>query len=405
MILGCGYVGSRLARSLVADGQHVVACTHNRAQLEAAEALGAEAHSFEATRSQAFRHALGYHRRATVVYALPLIPGSPPGDTINRAIAASLRMGAERFVYLSSTAIYGEGRDGQVVDEGSPLDNDDPEARVHIGAEGPLADARANGLDTIILRLSSIYGPGRGVRERLRDGSYKLLDDGQHVYSRVHVDDVVGIIRAAVDRAPTNATYCVADDRPCPQGEYAGWLAERMELKAPPSVPALAPGQPRHRIRNRAVSNAKLKRELDYTFRYPSYVEGEQAIERDQGLEVRPAPPPPLVIHRRGASPDQLVEQSQLRRLALSYRELAPGVHPLAALDTAGDGSRDRANAGPSEALLMALSGGLTVHRDDDRQALEPGDVLEIPAHAASAHIRLEVSGAGPATLAVIRAR
>jgi hypothetical protein len=149
-----------------------------------------------------------------------------------------------------------------------------------------------------VLRLAAIYGPGRGVRERLRAGNYRLLDDGAHYFSRVHVDDLVGVIRAAAARAPAGAVYCVGDDRPTTQREYADWLAARLGTPAPPSVATLEPGRPRRAVRNRQIANTKLKRELCYTFRYPSYIEGEQAIEAESGLrpvEVAPAalPQPP----------------------------------------------------------------------------------------------------------------
>src|SRR5207245_790447 len=93
----------------------------------------------------------------------------------------------------------------------------DAEAMTRIAEESAVDMARISGLSTVVLRLAAIYGPGRGVRERLKAGSYKLLDDGAHYFSRVHVDDLVAIVRAAAERAPGGAVYCVADDRPTTQ--------------------------------------------------------------------------------------------------------------------------------------------------------------------------------------------
>ena len=172
-----------------------------------------------------------------------------------------------------------------------------------IAEESAVEMARLAGLSTVILRLAAIYGPGRGVRERLKAGSYKLIDDGEHYFSRVHVDDIVGILRAAAERAPGGAVYCVSDDRPTTQREYADWLVARLGVAPPPSVPSLAPGKPRRGVRNRKVVNARLKRELDYRFRYPSYVEGEAAIEAEEAgaPSVAPTPAPPLSMRRAAA--------------------------------------------------------------------------------------------------------
>src|SRR5262249_61640130 len=97
-----------------------------------------------------------------------------------------------------------------------------------IAEEQAVELARLSGLSTVVLRLAALYGPGRGVRERLRAGNYQLIDEGRHYFSRVHVDDVVGIVRAAAARAAAGALYCVSDDRPSTQAEDAAWVVDRL---------------------------------------------------------------------------------------------------------------------------------------------------------------------------------
>src|SRR5206468_189736 len=136
-------------------------------------------------------------------------------------------------------------------------------------------------LRTVILRLAPVYGPGRGVRERMRKQEYKILDDGQHVTSRIHVDDVVRIVLAAEQRAPARSRFLVADDEPTTQGEYARWLSDRMGLAMPPSRLIFEPGAPRVAHRNRRIRNTRLKQALELELRYPSFREGEAAIEAE----------------------------------------------------------------------------------------------------------------------------
>jgi tryptophan 2,3-dioxygenase len=293
VVLGCGYVGSRLARVLLAEGGHRVrVCARNTARLEPLGELGAQVHALDATKSRGFGGALYGLSSPNVIYSIPPIATLPAGEPLRRAAEAASAVGARRFIYLSSTAVYGETPDGEVVDESTPVATGDSDAAFRLGEESAVELARLGGLHTAILRLAAIYGPGRGVRERLKAGTYKLLDDGEHFFSRVHVDDIVGIIRVAAERAPSGAVYCVGDDRPTTQREYAEWLARRMGLTSPISVPTLAPGAPRRAVRNRKIANGKLKRELDYTFRYPSYLEGEVAIEREVGQSGEAAGPP-----------------------------------------------------------------------------------------------------------------
>jgi tryptophan 2,3-dioxygenase len=289
VILGCGYVGTRLAEALLDAGARVRVCSRNVGRLQPLADRGAHVHPIDATKSRAFGPALYGTLSPNVVYSVPPLPNMPPGEAIRRAAEASTAVGAQRFIYLSSTAVYGETPDGEIVDEDTASALGDAEAMTRIAEESAVETARLAGLSTVVLRLSAIYGPGRGVRERLKKGNYKLIDDGEHWFSRVHVDDIVGIIRAAATKAPSPALYCVADDRPSLQRDYAEWLARRLGLPLPPSVPSLAPGAPRRAVRNRRVANARLKRELGYQFLYPSFVEGEMAIERENGAHTSPA--------------------------------------------------------------------------------------------------------------------
>ena len=387
VILGSGYIGTHLAKSLLADGQQVLACARNKSKLEVLEALGADTYQFEATRRNAFHYAMGNARSPIVVYSLPPYPGLPGGELLSRATSESLAVGASRFVYLSSTAVYGEGQDGVTVDEDSPTspELDDADARPYVSAEGAVEDARVKGLDAIILRLSPVYGSGRGVRPKIESGKYKLLDDGRHVYSRIHVADVVNIIRTAVERAPTNATYCLGDDRPCPQREYAEWLSRHLNVRMPTSVPTLASGMPRRRIRNRAVSNGKLKRELDYVFLHPTYREGELAIDRALGKEAVDEGPPPLVIHRADAMAD-FAKNTKLMHLGVRVFDVP--TETSIRIEARGD------------IALYVLDGSIVADNSGDKVELKAGDLVEIP----SAGLGLQGKGK-PARVFEIRGR
>jgi nucleoside-diphosphate-sugar epimerase len=345
-ILGCGYVGTRLARALCAEGGHRVrVCARNGARLEPLRAVGAEVYAMDAAKSRAFGPALYGLTSPIVVYSIPPLPNLPAGEPLRRAADAAAAVGASRFIYLSSTAVYGETPDGETVDEETPVALSDAEALTRISEESAVDMARISGLSTVVLRLSAIYGPGRGVRERLKAGSYKLIDDGEHWFSRVHVDDIVGILRAATERAPAGAVYCVADDRPSTQKEYSDWLVARLGVAPPPSVPSLAPGARRRGVRNRKVANARLKRELDYAFRYPSYLEGEPAIEAETD-----APAPPSVVASAAPLPFPVPPRS-----TDALRQLADRLAEAIVLLDDGDARTARATIERAQLLIPGL--------------------------------------------------
>lgn len=304
VILGCGYVGTRLAQSLLADGIRVRVCARRVALLEPLRELGADVHYMDGGRPHQFGPALLGLDRPIVVYSIPGVPDLPQGEAVRRAAGAAHKVHARSFVYLGSSAVYGRSESvttADWVDEDTVVATNDPEAGMRLSDEAAVQSIAQAGQHVVTLRLGAIYGPpirmgegvpglpGRGVRQRLRSGEYKLWDNGRYYFSRIYIDDLVRIIRYAAERAPRGAVYAVGDDNPCQQGEYGRWLAAHLGQPEPPSADAHK-SSARNAIRGRRLRNDRLKRELDLKLWYPTYREGELAIDAvEQG-----APLPPL---------------------------------------------------------------------------------------------------------------
>jgi nucleoside-diphosphate-sugar epimerase len=280
IILGCGYIGTRLARAALAAGRSVRVCGRSTGRLTALTEAGAQVKYLDAGVPKQLSPAMSGLPGATVVYSIPPVTMLPPGQAIRAALQAAYGTGAACFVHFSSAGLYGSQPDNEIwIDETTPVALDDPPMMNVQSDEREVETCQFDRLRTVILRLAPVYGPGRGMRERIRKQEYRILDDGQHATSRIHVDDVINVVFAAEDHAPSRSRYLVADDEPTTQGQYAGWLSERMGLATPPSRQMFEPGAPRVAHRNRRVRNALMKRELGITLRYPSYREGEAAIE------------------------------------------------------------------------------------------------------------------------------
>jgi nucleoside-diphosphate-sugar epimerase len=282
IILGCGYVGSRLARAALADGRTVRVCRRSTGQLAPLGALGAQIKYLDAGIPKQLGPVLTGLPGATVIYSIPPVAALPPGQAIRAALQAAYGAGASCFVLFSSSGLYGTQPDDDTwIDEDTPVAHDDPPMNNIHSDELEVERSQFARLRTVILRLAPVYGPGRGLRERLRKGEFRLLDDGQHATSRIHIDDVVGVVFAAESRAPSGARYMVADDEPTTQRQYTEWLCERMAIPLPPSRQILEPGAPRVAHRNRRIRNTRLKQELGIALRYPTFRDGEAALEAE----------------------------------------------------------------------------------------------------------------------------
>lgn len=291
-ILGCGYVGTRLAKAALAAGRTVRVCGRSTGRLSALGPLGAQVKFLDVSVPKQIAPTISGLAGGTVVYSIPPVTTLPPGHAIRAALQAAYGAGAARFIYFSSAGLYGSEPDDDVdVDETTPISHSDPPMQNVLSDEREVEICDFDRLSTVILRLAPVYGPGRGMRERIRRGEYRVLEDGRHATSRIHVDDVVNVVFAAEQRAPSRSRYLVADDHPTTQGEYAAWLSERLGVGMPPSRQMYEPGKARVAHRNRRIRNTLLKTELGVELRYPSFREGEAAIDAELAPASDPQPP------------------------------------------------------------------------------------------------------------------
>jgi nucleoside-diphosphate-sugar epimerase len=184
--------------------------------------------------------------------------------------------------YLSTTGVYGT-RDGGWVDENSELRAINARSKRRAEVEAAWLDLwRRHDLPTHIFRLAGIYGPGRSAFDALRAGTARRIDAGDQVFSRIHVDDVAGVLLASIARPRPGAIYNVCDDEPAAQEVVIGHAAWLLSVDPPPLVPLaaanLSPMAQSFYTDNKRVSNALIKSELGISLKYPHYRAGLAAI-------------------------------------------------------------------------------------------------------------------------------
>ncbi len=191
----------------------------------------------------------------------------------------------KRFVYTSSTGVYGQ-TDGSHVDEISPAEPGADTSRILIETERVLLEAAMQKrFPSSILRLAGIYGPGRGYWLRqVFSGEARVEGDGSRVLNMIHRDDVVGVILTSLQRARPGEIYNAVDDEPVTQSALFEWLANTLGQPFPPASPEAADPARKRGLTNKRVSNRKLKSELSYQFKYPTFREGFTAELRRTGM-------------------------------------------------------------------------------------------------------------------------
>ena len=218
-----------------------------------------------------------------------LLISIPPSDRGDRVLALYLRELLARgpsfrwIAYLSTTGVYGD-RGGGWVDEASELRPSTERGRRRLLAERDwLSLHEQHSLPVHIFRLAGIYGPGRNQLLALRKGeARRIVKEGQ-IFSRIHVDDVAGVLEASMVRPNPGRCYNVCDDEPAPPQTVIAYAAEILGLPTPPEIPfeqAALGGLSRSFFEeSKRVSNRRIKSELGYKLAYPSYREGLRALK------------------------------------------------------------------------------------------------------------------------------
>lgn len=291
LVLGCGYVGRRLARALAAGGAEVVGTTRHAGRSAEIAAAGARPAVADVTRPETLAPLVAW--RPTVVF--DLVKPQPAGEDAysaggTRNVARAFGDAPpEALVYVSSTSVYGR-REGEWTDEETPVHPSSSVGEARVEAEAAYLGAwREGGLPVRICRVPGIYGPGRTLRERLERGAYRRLDDEEHWVSRIHVDDLVDGLVAAWRRGRPGEVYLLCDDEPVTGAEYAELTAELLALPLPPAVSRddirqeLSGSAFERRVGSRRCSNRRMREELGVVPRYPSVREGVPAALREEG--------------------------------------------------------------------------------------------------------------------------
>jgi nucleoside-diphosphate-sugar epimerase len=307
MVVGStGALGVPVVRQLVAGGHDVVGLTRSADKARMLESIGARAALGDVLDPDRMKAAMAETQPNGVVQLLNALPKRGPlrlselketnrlrTEGTANVLAAALSVGARRFV--AESMIFGYGYSAR-----RPVTEDDPfgvrtsiaeidEALEALASlESQVVDAsRAGSIEGVVLRLGLFYGRGVGstdfMRSLLRRRLMLLPGGGRGLGSWIHVEDGAAAVVTALDRAPAGSVYNVVDDEPTSMADFTGELSSVLGLPRARSIPRWLArlGGPYGVMIAEAklrVSNRKIKDELGWEPRYPTYREGIRSL-------------------------------------------------------------------------------------------------------------------------------
>ncbi len=283
LIIGCGYVGLPLGAELVRQGHEVFGVRRTTAGDAQMIAAGIKPLQADITKPSDLAKLTG-----SFDWVVNCASSSHGGAEEYREVylkgnanlvAWLAANPPKKFVYTGSTSVYGQ-TDFSQVKETSPTSPAAETAQILVQAEQALVEAaQQKKFPSVILRVAGIYGPERGHAFRqFLDNEVKIPAKGERIMNMIHVDDLVGIIIAALKNGRAGEIYNAVDDEPVAQVHFFRWMSETLGKWMPPFAEDGEESAERKRgITNKKVQNRKLKMELGYTFKYENFRKGYTA--------------------------------------------------------------------------------------------------------------------------------
>ncbi len=271
LVLGCGFLGRRVAALWHQEGHRVWATTRNPQRAEEWRSLGWHPVLCDVLDPASLGR---LPIVSTVVYCVGL--DRQAGQSMRSVYVDGLAHVLDtwlkrpenerpgRLIHVSSTSVYGQ-RDGEEVEESSPTEPSEESGQVVLQAERLLLERWPT---AIVLRFAGIYGPGRLIGAKGLQAGEAIVGDPQGWLNLIHVEDGARAVLAAEQGRP-GEVYLIADDRPVRRQEFYSRLAQMLGTEPPrwESPSGL-------RRANRRVSNRKARQELNWAPSYPSFEEG-----------------------------------------------------------------------------------------------------------------------------------
>ena len=286
LIVGCGDIARRALPSLV---RRYRVCALVRSPDAQFAASGVEQIQGDLDDPESLGALKGLAQRVSHL-APPARSGTM--DTRTRNLLAALSATAEsramlprRFVYLSTSGVYGDCG-GERVDEARPPRPSTGRARRRLDAEAALtAWGVRNDVEIVLLRVPGIYARDRLPLDRLARGAPALRPEDDVFTNHIHADDLAAILEVALDSAHASGIYNASDDSAIKMGDWLDLVADHSGLAR---LPRVSRADAQHFMssdalsfmsESRRLSNARMKAELGVRLRYPTVVEGLAPME------------------------------------------------------------------------------------------------------------------------------
>ena len=296
LVIGAsGAIGTRLVPQLIDRGHEVIGTSRSPRNADRVRALGARPIVLDLRDPSAVREAVLKTAPDAIVNEATALADVQFSKNLDRSfvqtnrirtegtdavLAAAREAGVSRVVAQSFASLRYVREGGPVKTEDDPLDPVPIQGTQETSVAMNYLDEVVTGAGGIALRYGAFYGADNdGLIEPVSRRQFPIVGEGGGVSSFIHLDDAAAATVLALEHDGP-AIYNIVDDEPAPVREWLPVVAKALGAKPPRHFPVwlarLFAGDVAVMMGTevRGASNAKAKRELGWTPRYPSWRQG-----------------------------------------------------------------------------------------------------------------------------------
>lgn len=279
LIAGCGFVGTALARRLIAEDHEVWGLRRRTDGFPP----GIHPISADLCHSGSLRnlppdldfvfYTASAGSTSPEAYRAAYVAGQ---ENLLDALADQ-KQSPRRYFFTSSTSVFGQ-ESGEWVDEESPTEPELQSGRIMLEAERVVL---SSSFPATVLRLGGVYGPGRRrLIESVQRGETTCAKGPPRYINRIHRDDCAGALFHLMNLEHPDRIYLAVDNEPAEENDVVRWLAEKLGA-SPPQTISHPDGDSSRRRSNKRCKNSLLTAS-GYRLLYPSFREGYGEMLREE---------------------------------------------------------------------------------------------------------------------------
>lgn len=279
LIVGCGDIGVRVARLIIARGGRVTAVSRSYSNEARLEEFGLKTVPGNLDDPGALGK-LETSGRLIFYFAPPPGGGHFDSRMHNFCKAIGKDRAPAKVVYLSTSGVYGDCG-GEWVTEDTPINPQTSRAQRRAHAEATLREwGKAHGVAIVILRVTGIYGPGRLPLARVRQGHPILREEESPPTNRIHADDLAAVCVKAAETAVDGEIFNVSDGHPGTMTQFFNAITALLGLPELPQIglaeakQVMNPMMLSYLTESRRMDNRRMMERLCVTLAYPDLESG-----------------------------------------------------------------------------------------------------------------------------------